>query len=200
VSSVTQGSADEDSRLPVPPALTNRSLPETASGRSLHRTDRQSAQRLARGVVTDAGDLALVGHHPDQLERRPAPDLARQRGSLLRCVQRRAPRPDSHATIEQPQTGIGLETHVHHGAKRLEQLEVLDGIDHQSDLLLGWPAGHPSCHSAQCPPVDARVADNHVTHPVVGEPQRLIDGQREDALEGSVFASQQPLDQGPAAQ
>ena len=91
------------------------------------------------------------------------------------------------------QTRTGVSRRGARGA--LDQLELLDAIDHHRHLLSWRPAGTaPSAGTASSPApasaerlqraaVGRRIRDEQILGPAFGEPQRLGQRERERALE-----------------
>jgi hypothetical protein len=142
----------------------------------LHRVD-------GRPAVAEAGDVRLVAHDP--VKHVPALDhLARQRGRLGGRVQRRPLRPDPHPPPEQPPAGVHVQANTRAPCRFVE---LLGAVDHDGHVGV---AGGP----AQGFAVDARVGDDDVLEAVlVGQPERLGEGEGEDALQARAS------DQGTAA-
>lgn len=144
----------------------------------LHRADGEATQPGL--VVADTGDLALVGHEPDEAEPWVVVDRPGQGGDLLRGVRGRAARPEVHPAPGQPQRRVELDAHPHRWAVDPDvgggEVEVLRAVDHE---------GHPGGQALVGPEpgerraVDAGVPDDDVLD-LLGEPQRLGQGVGED--------------------
>ena len=208
MSSSTTPSAAVRARLPVPPPLTNSSSPPHSATTS--RTARRSpagargcpaprptaspgSRRCAaacRGSVADAGDLALVGHQPDEPGAGPLVDLLGHPPRPRGIVDRRALRPDPrHAPAERPPAGVDVEADAHlrrpAADRALDQVEVRAVVDHQHRRArgrLGGEAGDLADRAA----VDRRVGDDEVLEALAGELERLGDGEREHAAEAGI--------------
>ena len=159
----------------------------------LHLADRQVLDRLAGDVVADAGDLALVGHQPDQLDPLAAVDLARERRRLLARADRRALRPDLHDAAERPPRGVDVhrdpDRRDERARGRLDHVEVLGAVHHHDRGLVGVLGGQPG-EPGQAPGVGGRVGEHQVALALLPEPERLGQREGQESLEAAVQVEQ----------
>ncbi len=173
-------------------------LGQLPPGGGLHQPDRPRAQGPPGDRVPDSGDVSLVRHDPHQPEARPPGHGPRQLGELGGGVQRRTPGPDPDPAAEQLQRGVQLQADPDHFTpavpRRVDQIEVRRVVDHHGDgtgqLGIGGQLG-------EARPVRRRIGQQDVLEPRTREPQRLVQGERHDALEAVL--GQDAFQQGPAA-
>ena len=155
---------------------------------------RRPGLRLA-GMMAYEGQIAGVGDRPPGQPLRALAIRAMQSASRRELRERRAElvaavKPAGHEAFFVNAGGTGC----------CQQVEVFDRVDHHRDAVLRCDALRASHELRQGLAIDTRVADDDVPHAVVGEPQRLGDGQREHAMEGAALIGEQPLEQRTAAQ
>ena len=156
----------------------------------LHPADGRAAQPRGR-VVAHTRDLRLVAHDRRQFDARPARDLGGQRGGLLRRADRRARRADLHPPAQRPPREVDVQTHARGGRAVADEVEVLDGVDHEDRRALGL------AQARQRAAVGRRIREEHVVEAVLAQPQRLA--QREGHLAAPAVAAQDLLLQRAAA-
>ncbi len=116
--------------------IRGRRRADVALGGGLHAADRGAAQRAAGNPVADAGDVALVGHHPGQPGAGPLGDLGRDPARRLGRPDRRALRADpSQLAADGPPAEVEVQADAHLGRaaadRRLDQVEVGRRVDHR---------------------------------------------------------------------
>ncbi len=78
-------------------------------GLPLHGADDAAPRRTSGRDVSDTGDLRLVGHQPDQVERRPLEDALGERADLGGGTQRGAQRTDPDPSAEGAVRGVDVD-------------------------------------------------------------------------------------------
>ena len=149
-------------------------------------------QPLPRRRVPDPGDVALVGHQPDEAHAVAALDLLRQRARLLGRADRGALRPDLDPPAERPPADVELDADAHRraararaGRRRLDQVEMRRRVDHHRGRAVGLGLGQPR-ERAERGAVGRRVGAHEVLEPLVGEPQALGEREGQKPLEAGV--------------
>ena len=156
----------------------------------LHAADQGAAQGAARDPVADAGDVSLVGHHPDQASAGTALDLGRRLARALRGPHRRALGADPRQlSAERPPADVQVQADAELGRaapdRRLDQVEVGRAVDHRHRRARRLGGGQLDQLGERLA-VGGRVGDDDVLEALPGEEQRLGQGEGEDALEAGV--------------
>ena len=176
-------------------------LGELGGRAPLHEPDRPAAQAPARRLVADPGDLALVGHQRGEVELRAPVDLLRKGDRLLDGVDRGALRPRLDPAAEGPPARVDVDADPDRsrpGAEnRLDRVEVLDAVDHHDRRLAGVGGGAQR-QLAEGAGVRGRVGEQQVLVAVLGEPERLRQGEGHQPGEALV-GGEDPLEDGAAA-
>ena len=153
------------------------------------------------GPVPDPGDLALVGHQRDEPQLRAALDLPGQGDGVGHGVDRGAFRADLDPPSQRPPAGVDVDADPDRRRRaaqhRLDQLEMLDAIDHHHRRLIGV-GGAADRQLGQSVAVGRRVGEQEVLEALRGEPERLGQGEREQPGE-PLAAGEDPLQKRPGA-
>ena len=146
----------------------------------LHEADRRAAQPPPRRPVADPGDLPLVGHQRDQsiCGRRSI-----SRASASACsarVHRRALRPDLHPPARRPPARVEVDADPDRRRPAPSTDSITSRCSAQSTVTIGAPAGlatERSASSSSAPRVGRRVGEQQVLEALLGQPQRLRQGE-----------------------
>ena len=153
--------------------------------RRLEAPDDQRPRALARDGVGNPGDLALVGHQPDEVEPATFDDGPGEGDHRVRVVHGGPLGPDVLAADEQPGVDVDRDPdRAVRGPGRVDDVEVRRVVDHEGDRpqRLGG-AGE----LGQRRPVHRRVGHEDVPgHALALQPQGLGQGVGQDAPEAVV--------------
>ena len=149
---------------------------------------------MAGRRIADAGHLALVGHQPGERQPRPARDLLGQLPRRGRGVDRGPLRPDLHPATERPPAGVEVDRDPNRltagTRRRLDQVEVLDAVDHQRRRAPGASAANGGIGDRAT--IGGRVGDHEILEALVGEVKRLGQGEVQEPPEARVEREDPP--------